>query len=72
MFNKCLTVSKYVNTEFGKLKTNQSGKLQKLREDFRNMRNEFTELLPSKVKKFDDLKHVRKLEHYIDDERIIK
>ena len=64
-----------VKTEFGKLKADQSDELQKLREDFRNMRSEFTELLSSKFKEVDDLKqqvallegHVRKLEDYIDD-----
>ena len=64
------SIMEHVKTEFEKLTTDQYDELQKLREGFRNMRDQFTELLSSKFKEVDNLKqqtvslesHVRKLE----------
>ena len=52
------SMMEYVKTEFGKLNSDQSDEIRKLHEDFRNMRDEFTEILSSKFKEVNDLKQL--------------
>ena len=66
-------IVEYVKTEFEKLKSDQSDELEKLCEDFRIMRNKFTQLHSTKFREVDNLKqqvlslegHIQKLEDCI-------